>query len=121
MRLCLLVLLTLLSASLNAEPTTYFCNYDRVATPDGVENVGNFNLTFIVDAEAGKFYMVGNNGSSEVSPISGSEHLTFLEITATGNVMTTTITQSGQSVHSRNSVIFGDIIASQYYGTCESR
>jgi hypothetical protein len=33
--------------------------------------------------------------------------------------MLTTILFSGQSVHSRNSVIMGEFIASQYYGICE--
>lgn len=121
MRMCLVTALALLSAPLLAEPVTFYCKYDRVASPEGLDDVDNFYLTFVVDDDAGKFYMVGNNGSSEVSPIFTSEHVTFVEITATKNVMTTTITNDGQSVHSRNSVIFGDLIASQYYGTCETR
>jgi len=121
MRLCLVVVLAFLPAPLLAEPITFFCKYDHVATPDGLEGTDDFDLTFVVDVEAEKYYMVGNNGSTEVSPVSGSEHLTFVEITAVGNVMTTTITNSGISVHSRHTVIFGDLVSSQYYGTCETR
>ena len=121
MRSRLTALLILFSAPLFAEPMTFYCEYDRFASPDGVEDVDNFNLTFVVDADAEKYYMIGNNGSSEVSPVFGDGHLTFVEVTAVGNVMTTTITNSGKSVHSRNSVMFGDLIPSQYYGTCETR
>ena len=121
MRLCLTFVFIFLSTPLFADPITYFCKYDRVATPDGLEATDNFDLTFVMDVEAEKFYMVGNNGTTEVSPVSGSEHLTFVEITAVGNVMTTTITNSGISVHSRNTVMFGDLIPSQYYGTGETR
>ena len=121
MRLLLVFALSLLSASSFAEPTTFYCEYDRVASPEGVEDVDNFILTFVVDDEAGKYYMVGNNGTSKVSPIFTGEHVTFVEITAMKNVMTTTITNNGNSVHSRNTVLFGDLVATQYYGTCETR
>ena len=43
----------------------------------------------------------------------------FIEFTGSGNVVTTTITEKGVSVHSRNSVVFGKLIPSQYYRTCK--
>ncbi|GLO63828.1 hypothetical protein MACH09_43360 [Vibrio sp. MACH09] len=50
----------------------------------------------------------------------GSEdQITFVEITGVKNVMTTTMAfDNGKSVHSRNTVSFGDLIPSQYYGSC---
>ena len=44
--------------------------------------------------------------------------MAFIEITDSGNVMTTAITSNGESVHSRNTVIIDSIVASQYYGRC---
>jgi len=34
-----------------------------------------------------------------------------------GRVLTTTIDSSGKSVHSRNIIVEGEILPSQYYGT----
>jgi hypothetical protein len=65
--------------------------------------------------------MSGSNGSTEVSLSmrSDKEGVNVLELTNSGNMMLTTILFSGQTVHSRNSVIMGEFIASQYYGICE--
>jgi hypothetical protein len=61
---------------------------------------------------------MGNAGSSEVQIINGTHGISFLELTQTGNVMVTSITNAGDSVHSRNSIIFDKLIPSQYYGKC---
>ena len=65
--------------------------------------------------------MNGGNGSTEVrlSMRADKDGVNVLEITDSGNAMLTTILFSGQSVHSRNSVIMDEFIASQYYGTCD--
>jgi hypothetical protein len=76
-------------------------------------------LNFIIDAEAKKSYLVGNNGSSEVILFNNEGNTSFLEITGTGNLMTTSIDESLNSVHSRNTVVFGEMMPSQYYGRCE--
>ena len=91
------------------------------ANPSWCDEANDFNLTFIVDGENNTAYMVGNNGSAEIAILSSSGNINFLEVTDTGNMMTTTIDSKLKSVHSRNSVLFGDLIASQYYGSCEIR
>lgn len=78
-----------------------------------------FELNFIVDKAAGKSYLLGNNGSYKVQLLESSDQLAFFEITATGNIMTTAIDRKLNSVHSRNSVMFGEMLPSQYYGKCE--
>jgi hypothetical protein len=75
-------------------------------------------LTYIVDKEADKSYLLGNNGSSEVYRFDSDDQLSFLEVTGTLNIMSTTIDSNMDSVHSRNSVILGKLIPSQYYGKC---
>ena len=42
----------------------------------------------------------------------------ILQITKTGGIATTTIDLQGNSVHSRNIIIKGVLIPSQYYGKC---
>ena len=65
--------------------------------------------------------MVGNNGSTEIQMSDSIDHIGFLEVTSTGNLMITAIDMNMKSVHSRNSVMFGEMIPSQYYGTCKKK
>ncbi len=103
-----------------AETTTYICNYTSYSDQTGNHKVKNkFELNFIVDKVSGKSYLLGNNGSSEIKKLESNDHLSFLESTATGNLMTTTIDSKLNSVHSRNTVILGEILPSQYYGQCQ--
>lgn len=79
-------------------------------------------LTFLVDTKADKAYVVGNNGSNEVQVVPNrSEAIGFIEITDSGNIMTTTITNNGAAVHSRNTVLKSGLVATQFLGTCARR
>ena len=114
------IILILLPIIAFADTTTYICNYTSYSDQDGNHKVKNkFELTFIVDKTSGKSYMLGNNGSSEVKKRESSLQISFLEVTATGNIMSTAIDSKVNSVHSRNTVMFGDLLPSQYYGRCE--
>ena len=104
---------------MSAEIITFVCDYPTWSDEEGSHPAKNpFVLTFILDDETGKAYMKGNLGTEDVQVISADSSITFVEITDTGNVMTTTIDSAGKSVHSRNSVLFGEIVPTQYYGTC---
>ena len=103
-----------------AAPVTFVCDYKTFSNQEGHHQVtSKFALTFLVDGD--KAHLVGNNGSEPVTAIANDDYVSFIEVTANGNVMTTTILADGKSVHSRNTIMFGDLIPSQYYGTCESR
>jgi len=103
-----------------ADTVTYICNYPTWSNNTGIHKVKEkFEANFIVDEEAGKAYMLGNNGSVAVKLLESNDQLAFIQITATGNIITTTITSQLKSVHSRNVVIFGELLPSQYYGKCE--
>ena len=60
-------------------------------------------------------------GSTEVKLIPNTGGLTFVEVTGTGNVMVTVISDDGRSVHSRNGMVLGKIVPSQYYGRCKKK
>ena len=99
--------------------TTYTCDYGSFSDSDGNHLVNDpFILTFIVDSDTEKAYMKGNQGAANVLIVQGSSSLTFIEVTDAGNVMTTTIDSEANSVHSRNTVLFGELVPSQFYGTC---
>jgi hypothetical protein len=63
-------------------------------------------------------YLLGNAGSSEVELIPNTDGISFVEITDSGNVMVTAITKSGEAVHSRNGIMFKELVPSQFYGKC---
>lgn len=113
-------LLLLLPVLAYAGTTTYSCNYTTYSDQEGNHKVEKtFELNFIVDKPAGKSYLLGNNGSTEVKLLESNDQIALLEVTASGNFMTTAIDSKLNSVHSRNSVMFGEILPSQYYGKCE--
>jgi hypothetical protein len=62
---------------------------------------------------------MGNAGASRVNAIKNASGVSFIEITDSGNVTVTAITDSGDAVHSRNSIISSELIPSQYYGKCK--
>lgn len=116
------VILSFLPILALAETTTFVCDYKTWSDEDGNHPVkSEFVLTFLIDGDSGKAFMIGNNGSEEVQVFGGDDSISFVEITATKNIMTTAIANDGSSVHSRNSVMFGDVVASQYYGNCVSK
>jgi hypothetical protein len=116
-----LVMLLMIPVPAFSETRTYTCVYPSYSDGKRIQKVEKeFKLIFIIDTSKKTAYMVGNMGSTEVSmypKISGG--LSFIEITGGGNVMTTSIDSKLNSVHSRNSIIDGELLPSQYYGGCK--
>lgn len=105
--------------SVFAGTDTLECNYDTFSAQDGNHRLKEeFKLTFIIDTEKNVSYLVGNQGSTEVSLIPTHNGLSFIEITGSGNVMTTTMDKKNSSVHSRNTILLGELVPTQYYGKC---
>ncbi|WP_161790515.1 hypothetical protein [Inquilinus limosus] len=109
--------LFLMGSSALADVLKFECLFDRRWSPDGIAS-DNFSMVFNYDSLANKAFMVGNVGVEEVYPIRGYQGLSFIEVLQTGAVQTTTISNEGAAVHSRNSMIGGEFVPSQYGGTC---
>ncbi len=79
----------------------------------------NFKIEYEEGSTIALFH--GNNGTSEVSVHTGRSGRTFLEFLPTGTVQVTAVANSGQAVHSRQTMfsISPEIIPTQYYGHCE--
>jgi hypothetical protein len=122
-RLTVSLVVVVLAPTSAAETTTFFCRYaryvDDVSSPKVLSP--SFDLTFVVDSEKGTAYVVGNNGSSEVSLTPGDGFVSFTEVTKSGSVQTTSVDATGVSVHSRHTNASGRLIPSQYYGKCVLR
>jgi len=95
------------------------CGYEIVASSKGVNNEA-FKLEFAYDDVTFRGVLIGNNGLADVEAFVGKSGITFAEKLVTGAVQTTTITSSGESVHSRHSILAGSLIPSQYYGKCKT-
>ena len=119
--LCLFSMFLLFIPSAYCDTETLVCHYPTYSDQDGNHPVKEkFIQTLIIDKENGKAYVLGNQGSDEVLMIKNKAggRFTFIEVTPAGNVMTTTVDSKGNAVHSRNSVMFGELVPTQYYGKC---
>ena len=120
--LCLFSMIFLFTSSAYCKTETIICQYPTFSDQEGNHpDKQKFTLTFIVDKENGEAYILGNQGSAHVIlvPNKVDGGFTFIEVTPAGNVMTTTIDSKGGTVHSRNTILYGKIVPTQYYGTCE--
>jgi len=112
-------LLVLISSSVLSETITFECTFVDFVDQEGLHKEKKpLTMTYFIDGTTKKAYSIGSTGTSEVIPVAGSDQISFVEVTASGNVMTTTIVGTNSAVHSRNSVLFGELIPSQYYGSC---
>jgi hypothetical protein len=106
-----------------AAPIEWHCTYTKVCFGEEqrCEKVKNFELRFITDTIEHETVTIGNMGTSDVLTWPGSNGVTFIEHLETGAIQTTTISKTGQSVHSRHTLMLGNLVPSQYYGTCRPR
>ena len=118
MKRILTTTLLILSANVFAAPLNFECKFTKEASPSGLRD-SPFEMSYILDETAKKAYVTGNAGSNEATYIPNDDGITFVEITDSGNVMVTAIAfKDHEAVHSRNGIIFGKLIPTQYYGKC---
>ncbi len=100
---------------------TYVCSFPVYHSSDEIEmsKADDFVLTFTFDTATSDAFLEGNNGVTPVFLSKGSYGATFLEVLQTGAVQSTTVALDGGAVHSRHTMIGGDLVPSQYYGSCE--
>ena len=116
----LIFLLALFSTSAFATQT-FECIFTNFSDQKG-NHKETLKLTFLIDKEAEKSYIIGNNGSNPVAHFDRGNGISFVEVTGLGNSMSTTIDTKMNAVHSRNSVgILGKLLPSQYYGSCVAK
>lgn len=121
---CIGLLFIAYSASASAETIVTSCEFTREASPDGVKTQKPFRLAFAADAVNKKYYMMGNSGDVvECAGVANDAAFSWIEITKSGNVMTTTVGDNGIAVHSRHLWVPAEkqFIPSQWYGRCTSQ
>ena len=99
---------------------TLVCHFSKYHSPDEthLQTATGFGMTFRYDLITREAFMEGNNGISGVTLTDGYDGLTFLEFLPAGAVQSTTVAKNGAAVHSRHTLMFGDLVPTQYYGTC---
>ena len=121
MKFITLIHLVASSALLNAELTTITCDFYTVASPEGIEkaDAGFKGLKFVFKAGDETGVMLGNAGETPVLVTMTDDSVTFIQIAPI--VTTTTIElKTLKAVHSRNTVLLGDLMPTQYYGKAVS-
>ena len=116
-----LVALMLVPSLAAAGAVEYTCTFPAYHSMLEIEisKADGFVLDFTFDTISNDAFMVGNLGVSPVTLVKGQEGITFLDVLPTGAVQMTTVTLDGSAVHSRHTIIFGELVPSQYYGSCE--
>ena len=115
----LALLISFIAADMvNAEVITYECSFGRYVGPNG-GGTEDFGFTIQLDSVTKDAYIVGSSGLAKLAHIPAAFGRSFIEFSDTGNVLVTTIAEDGKAVHSRNTILLGDLIPSQYYGDCE--
>ena len=92
-------------------PKRYVCNMETVAGE-------RMRLEFVHEVYSARAFVVGNAGLAPVTPFVGSNAVTFVEWLPSGATQTTTISQGGDAVHSRHSIIMDRVVPSQLKGSC---
>lgn len=121
MKRCLpfLFIFTSISYVAHAEQTTIVCEYDKFASVQKVDQVVELlQLTFVVDLDVSSAKILRKNSENEVQLYPSGGGFTFVEVTEDENILSTTVDVKGRSVHSRNTIIAGDLVPSQFYGSC---
>jgi hypothetical protein len=105
------------------ETVTYTCKYESYSNEKGLHKVQDeFKLVFIVDTLKGTAQGVTDRGKFDIEMLPAlNGGMTLVEMIDGGKILSTSIDQSGRSVHSRNIILEGHIAPSQYYGKCSSR
>ena len=113
-----LFLLACLASTARAGSLHWQCSYSLVASLDGLQKE-QFQLEFALDTSTRRAVLIVNAGLADVDFYNGDQGVTFQERLPTGAIQTTTIThKDGSSVHSRHSIVLGQLAPTQYYGKC---
>jgi hypothetical protein len=122
------------TAAFAAEPKAFVCKftqgvsarYDETEWSVKVLNE-KLDLTFAgLNPQQGKAQLIGNSGASDLRFWKGAWTWNFVEVTDTGNVMTTTVFDASNgkdfpAVHSRHTSVVGEPLPSQYRGICAAK
>ena len=122
MRTIILILFMCFTSLTTAASLNYSCVYPTYTDRAGVKQSDGEDSPFsfeIIQYSNDKAIMKGNLSMTPLLVIKGNGQVSFVEVTQTKNVMVTTITDSLESVHSRNLVMFGKFVTSQYFGSCK--
>ncbi len=121
---CIGLLIVGVSASAFAETIITRCEFTREASPDGVKTQKPLLMVFAADTVNQKYFMLGNTGDVvECGGVANDGAFSWIEITKSGNIMSTTVGDNGVAVHSRHVWVPAakQFIPSQWYGRCTSQ
>lgn len=121
MKFITLILLITSCSLLNAELTTITCDFYTVASPERIEkaDAGFKGLKFVFKAGDTTGVMLGNAGETPVAVTTTDDSISFIQVSPIVTVTTIQL-KTLKAVHSRNTVLLGDLMPTQYYGKAVS-
>ncbi|MEY3002679.1 MAG: hypothetical protein RLZZ428_1054 [Pseudomonadota bacterium] len=123
-----IILALLLSFGLFANSdldNTFMCEFTKVATEKGSQSSEPLRFTIMTNDTNGTYTLKANDTISTGNIIKAPQGISFVQVTKMGNITTTTMTQISpldgeqKAAYSRNVILNGALMASQYYGTCK--
>ena len=115
----LLLSLLLAATPAHAEQVLFICYFDWVCDPNTKCTEADADIRFRVDIDANTVERIGGNSLSQFRLLLGDRALAILEQTISGGVTTTSImVDSGDAVHSENSIKGTTLSPRQYLGRC---
>jgi hypothetical protein len=115
----LIIAAMLIYGTATAKGYRWSCTYSEKASPAGIETDAFLKLDFAFDDVTRKAVVLGSNGS-DVDVHMGGLAISFMEKLETGAVQTTVISFTGDSTHSRHTLLSDkDLVPGQYYGQCK--
>ena len=120
----LIVLLSVFGVTGKVKHTTFTCEFKTYATEKGSFSDDVMRFSLVTNDNNSTYIRKGRKDEFFGKIIKGDKGLSFVEVSNRGNITITTMSSlsSGdydhKTVHSSNRLLDGELLASQYYGTC---
>lgn len=120
----LVVLLSVFGVAAKVKHTTFTCEFTTYATEKGSFSDDVMRFSLVTNDNNSTYLRKGNKEDFRGKIIKGDKGFSFVEVSKRGNITITTMSNlsSAEDEHkaaqSSNRLLDGELLASQYYGTC---
>ncbi len=120
----LVVLLSVFGFAGKVKHTTFTCEFTTYATEKGTFSDDVMRFTLVTNDNNNTYIRKGSSDEFRGKIIKGDKGFSFVEVSKRGSITITTMSSlsSGEdehkTAHSNNRLLDGQLLASQYYGSC---
>lgn len=120
----LVVSLSVFGVAAKVKHTTFTCEFTTYATEKGSFSDDVMRFSLVTNDNNSTYLRKGNKEDFRGKIIKGDKGLSFVEVSKRGNITIITMSslslgdEDHKTVYSSNRLLDGELLASQYYGTC---